>query len=76
VRERCTLDPNREVECDTLYQAWVEWCLSNGNEHPGPANIFSQALHAVAPQVETTNPLRRDGERNRYYRGIALNPPF
>ncbi len=71
LRERCTIDAVYTVEINRLFEAWCEWCMAQGREHPGTAQSLGRDLRAALPGLKTTQP--RDGEdRSRLYQGIGL----
>lgn len=72
VRERCVVGPAHEVPCDTLYQAWRQWCQDHGRDRPGTTQTFGRDLRAVLPGLRVTQPRIGTEERVRKYAGIAL----
>ena len=71
VRERCNLGPGLQVERSRLFQAYVAWRKSQGEEHPVTEELFGRNLRSAVPSLSTTRP--RTGEsRLRLYEGIAL----
>jgi putative DNA primase/helicase len=71
VRDRCTVGPGHWVDRDTLFAAWLEWCTSEGREHPASKSVFGRDLAAAFPGIRTTQP-RIGGDRFRRYEGISL----
>ena len=71
VRERCNLGPGLQVERSRLFQAYVAWRKSQGEEHPVTEELFGRNLRSAVPSLSTTRP-RTDGSRLRLYEGIAL----
>lgn len=71
VRDDCTCEPAAETAITDLFEAWRKWCDSNGRDHPGTTADFGKRLRANVPSLVATQP-RRNGERVRCYRGIAL----
>jgi putative DNA primase/helicase len=70
VRERCAVDANSEVEVDTLYAAYKDWCADN--EHPkATKQVFGRDLRAAVPAVRKARP-RDQMSRHHVYAGIAL----
>jgi putative DNA primase/helicase len=72
LRERCTIDAHRCVECDRLFDAWVAWCRDNNRDHPGTVQGFGRDLRAAVPALDITRPRNEDGSRSRYYQGLDL----
>jgi putative DNA primase/helicase len=72
VRERCVVAPAHEVPCDTLYQAWRQWCQDHGRDRPGTTQTFSRDLRAVLPGLKVERPWSGGGSRPRVYVGIGL----
>jgi putative DNA primase/helicase len=71
LRERCVIRAGVTVEINRLFEAWCEWCKTQGREHPGNAQSFGRDLRAAVPGLKITQP--RDGEdRLRLYQGIGL----
>jgi putative DNA primase/helicase len=71
IKEKCRIEPGAQVECSELYQAWRDWCESQGREHPGTQQTFGRDLKAALPEVRVSRP-RIDGERIRVYEGVSL----
>ena len=70
VRERCAVDTNSEVEVDTLYAAYKDWCADN--EHPkATKQVFGRDLRAAVPALRKARP-RDQMSRHHVYAGIAL----
>ena len=72
VRDKCLLDPLRQIDSKTLYDEWCKWCTENGHEHVGTTQLFGRNLSSAASGVKLSNPLREAGGRIRYYKGITL----
>jgi putative DNA primase/helicase len=72
VRESCRIGTGLTTATHSLYQAWCEWCSSNGRRQPGTAQTLGRDLKAAFPKIKTTNPLRSQDDRTRYYEGIGL----
>lgn len=71
VSDMCVIAPGAMVPIDELFNAWKEWCDSEGREHYGTKNTFGRQLGAVFPQISRAQP--REGEsRFRAYSGIRL----
>jgi putative DNA primase/helicase len=74
VRERCTVESGKGVQCSTLFDAWDVWCKAIGRDNPGTAQTFGRDLRAVVPGLKIVRrrvPPEGDA-RVRYYEGIAL----
>jgi putative DNA primase/helicase len=68
VRARCEVGPGQRVWVETLYQAWCEWCITEGWTHPTTKQSFGRDLTAAVPGLA-----RRRGSDNRgFYEGIGL----
>lgn len=70
VRDACRTGPDTEVAVGAIYLAWQTWCASKGLR-PGNEQTFGRDLRTVTENVTVYQP-RRDGERERFYRGIGL----
>jgi putative DNA primase/helicase len=70
VRDCCVVAPDLEVNKDTLYEAFRQWCLGQGRT-PSDKGSFGKDLIAAYPHVVTARP-RVDGERECVYRGLTL----
>ena len=71
LRERCVVEAGKEVACDALYQAWLEWCREQAREHVGTVQQFGQSLRAAVPGLNVTNNRTQPGgPRERRYEGI------
>lgn len=73
LRERCTVDPYRGIDCGRLYEAWAAWCSEQGRDHPGTAQTFGRDLRAAVPGLRVSQPRGDDGARTRYYQGVDLD---
>jgi putative DNA primase/helicase len=74
VRERCVVGPRETIECDALFQAWLEWAMESGHG-AGTKATFGKNLKAAFPAVKRTQP--RDGDnRVPHYAGIGLRDPL
>lgn len=71
LRERCEVAPGRHVECGRLFEAWAEWCKSQGRDHAGTVQTFARDLRAAMPALKTAN-LRTGNGRTRFYQGVGL----
>jgi putative DNA primase/helicase len=68
VRERCRVDPAREIIVDELYAAYRSWCEDNGHAKATKQN-FGRDLKAAFPPIRITRPREGDA-RPRIYSGI------
>jgi len=59
------------VEISRLFEAWCEWCKTQGPEHPGSAQSFGRDLRAAIPGLKVTQP-RGCEAHLRFYQGIRL----
>jgi putative DNA primase/helicase len=79
VRQKCQVGADYTTLSSELYEAWVEFCKSTGQNHPGTLPMFAKKLRAAVPSILRERP-RTDGggDRPRSYRGIRLRPdsPF
>lgn len=71
IREKCELGPGCTVEINRLFEAWCDWCKTQGRDHPGTAQSFGRDLRAACPGLETSH-LGPRGYRHRFYVGIGL----
>jgi putative DNA primase/helicase len=70
VREKCELDPKREINCDQLYSTFRAWCDDSGHTK-SPKHVFGRDLRAAIPSIR----VRRFGDQDarfRVYAGIGL----
>jgi putative DNA primase/helicase len=72
VEECCVLDTEREVNRDTLYERYVEWCRASGSK-PRDRTWLGRDLHTLHPELGEGHERRPDGKRIRIYRGIGLS---
>ncbi|MFB3077201.1 MAG: hypothetical protein ACE1Y4_04260, partial [Lysobacterales bacterium] len=72
VREKCVIEPGKEVACSTLFEQWKTWCEDAGRKQPGTKQSFGRDLRAAVPGIKTTQPRAEDGSRCRFYQGIGL----
>ena len=71
VRDRCVIDPIREVDKDALWTDWKDWCVGEGRDRAGTKAVFYRDLHAAYPGLVERK--LRDGDRRiRVYEGIDL----
>jgi hypothetical protein len=71
VRDRCVIDPIREIAKDDLWAAWKDWCIGEGKDPAGTKAVFYRDLHAAYPGLRATRP-EKDGKRIHVYVGIDL----
>lgn len=70
--DKCSLGPNFTVSSQELFQAWLEWCVTQGRDHHDSAQTFGKNLKAAVPTVRTTMRRGNGGERVRWYEGVGL----
>jgi putative DNA primase/helicase len=73
IRDRCRVGPERSVEINRMFEAWCEWCKTQGRDHPGTIQSFGRELRAALPTLKTSQP-RSGDDRMRFYQGIGLEP--
>ena len=71
LREMCVIKPDATVSVTRLFEAWCEWCKTQGRDHPGTAQTFGRDLRAAVPAVKTVYPRDASGRR-RIYQGVGL----
>ena len=74
VKQRCLVGPKHQVAQD-LFNAYLEWCKSEGKVAPPDAATFGRDLRAVVSALEDRQH-RADGNRLRTYVGIGLQAEF
>jgi putative DNA primase/helicase len=74
VKECCVVDPEREVPCDDLWDAWKAWCEENGH-HVGSKTAFWAKLNAAVPTVERGRRGSR-GVQRWHYLGIGFTEAY
>ena len=62
LRDRCVINPSREVECEQLFKHWRDWCRKNNREHAGSTQTFARDLHTAVPGLTITRPHGQDGK--------------
>lgn len=72
VREKCDTGPACQVSPDRLFQAWCDWCATQGRDHPGTKQSFGRDLRAACPAIKMERPRHDDGKQHRLYQGIRL----
>lgn len=69
----CTIDlPGVQIRKDKLYDAWKDWCKTNGREHVGTTSVFGRNLRAVKPFISESRSTLH-GQRFEFYEGIGLS---
>jgi putative DNA primase/helicase len=71
VAEKCVVGEGYEVDRSELFEAWREWCKSQGMDHPGTMARFGKLLSATAPGIGRSQP-RENGTRRNCYTNIKL----
>ena len=74
VKDCCKIEHGREVEVDTLFGAWKEWCQRMNRDQVGDQPAFGRNLRTVLPTL-ATKAVKRAGKYHRVFQGIDLNPP-
>ena len=74
LRERCVIEPGREIMVADLYGAWARWCDEMGNRNPGDQTALGRNLRSVMPNLVTKN-CRVGHGFGRKYMGIDLANP-
>ena len=74
LRQRCRIGPECIVEAATLFEAWNEWCKSQGRDHPGTVQTFGRDLRAALPALAISQH-RINAAIRRFYDGISLLTP-
>ena len=70
LRQRCRIGPECIVEAATLFEAWNEWCKSQGRDHPGTVQTFGRDLRAALPALAISQH-RINAAIRRFYDGIS-----
>lgn len=56
-----------------LYDRWLEWCKSNGHEHPGSKQMFGRNLRSNYNSIYANNDVRMpNGVKTTEYIGVKL----
>jgi putative DNA primase/helicase len=74
VRERCIVDPTKEVSVDTLYAQYKQWADHNGHTKK-EKHTFGRDLRAAVPRISLKRPRDADDgktPRPRFYVGVGL----
>lgn len=66
IEDECVMLPEASVTSGALYERYVDWCKSNGEE---PINCRSLGKELAR---DSRLEAKRDGRRGRYWRGIGL----
>lgn len=70
----CHLDTDATTSKDGLYEAWRDWCRTEGRDHPGTKPTFSRDLFAAGVGIKETR-VRVGGLRVQSYSGVRLDRP-
>jgi putative DNA primase/helicase len=70
----CQLAPDASTPKDDLYEAWRDWCRTEGRDHPGTKPTFSRDLFAAGFGIKESK-LRIGGVRTPSYIGVRLDRP-
>ena len=74
IRDRCVTGPDVSVPIEELFEAWKEWCQSQGSDHYGTKATFGKDLRATVPCIKKRR-LRINGNDDKpksCYKGITL----
>ena len=71
IRDRCMTGPQFSISIDELFDAWKQWCQSQGSDHHGTKATFGRNLHAALPSIRKRR-LHIDGELKGCYEGLKL----
>jgi len=71
VVERCDLNHLAKVLVDDLFNAWCDWCCTNGHERSGNKQTLGKNLRAAFPEIQMERP-QKSLQRERWYIGIKL----
>ncbi len=74
LNEQCLIGQEHKASPSELYEAWKAWCQRNGREHPGDLAGFTRTLKSQPNLNLREYRPNQDGQRVRYYLGIALKP--
>jgi len=72
IEDRCRLGPEYHIERRALFEAWVNWCKTQGRDHPGTIESLGRDLRAAIPTLKTSNLRTSSEKRLRFYEGIGL----
>jgi putative DNA primase/helicase len=72
IRECCEIAQGRSVEAAALFEAWCDWCKSQGRDHPGTIQTFGRDLRAAHPSLTTRQARTEPGKQRRFFEGIGL----
>ncbi|MFF8533764.1 phage/plasmid primase, P4 family [Streptomyces sp. NPDC015532] len=70
----CQLAPEASTPKDDLYEAWRDWCRTEGRDHPGTKPTFSRDLFAAGAGIKESK-IRIGGVRTPSYVGVRLDRP-
>jgi putative DNA primase/helicase len=71
VRESCEISPAREVDTETLFNAYKSWCDLTENRKAS-REMFGRDLRAAVPAVHKVRVGTDASDRHHVYRGLAL----
>jgi len=71
IQDRCVTGPDVSVPIKELFEAWKQWCQSQGSDHHGTTATFGKDLKAALPRIKKRR-LHIDGEQKGFYEGIKL----
>lgn len=74
LRDRCQLDPQAEVKTDELFDAYLDWCRSEGRKHTATKEQFGRDLRAVAVVGRRQRRCKLTGRARPVYAGVRLLP--
>ncbi len=74
VRDRCQVGAALEVDKDTLFEAWKDWCHDEGRDKAGTKAVMMRDLRAAVPGL-TLRRHRAGAGRDRVVQGITLAGP-
>jgi putative DNA primase/helicase len=73
IREKCETGPDKQVEVDVFYEAYRNWCDSNGHVKASKQTL-GRDLRAAVPAIRVKQPGTTN--RMRVYEGISLRAPI
>jgi putative DNA primase/helicase len=76
LRARCEVGPEQSIDCDRLFQAWMEWCREQHRDAVGTVHTFGRDLRAAVRGLDVRQPRSADGKRRREYQGVGLQSEF
>lgn len=72
IRDRCIVEPGRNVQCAELFREWGAWCDAQGRSGKGTLQSFGRDLRAVIPSLKVSQPRDFAGYQVRHYEGVSL----